>query len=458
MRIFRSLAAFLGGKYEKVFAHYFKTFSLGVRRRAVAVSVLAVLLAGLNPCYAEFGNADSQNLSQINQKLTTVNSWLSSLAQKLDHLSVIENTMKQASYAEFGNADSQNLSQINQKLTTVNSWLSSLAQKLDHLSVIENTMKQASSYLYNIRDRVALIESALNSVLDYSKSIDSTTKVMEDHLKFLRDLGYSDLAFSARDGFVTSTLTFDTMFTLPEAKNNNMFDDVFWGTSKQNNLTGFLFQASPWSASTIGPVEPGVTYSVYLRIPGKFSARPTSFSSSRFSFDDDFLFYEGSNGGKYFTSVLLQGTPNANSFDLFYLQFSWAGAVLDQSSGGGPFYASIVPLSDYVSMDNAFEDATNPGQSDANQQVSTGADQLDQIDDKVFEDINKYKGDLTFSVADWSEAAAGLSYISNIFMIIWDNAPMQPIVLSLMLGLATLLLGRGVSYAVKHRGDKEDDG
>ena len=137
MRIFRSLAAFLGGKYEKVFAHYFKTFSLGVRRRAVAVSVLAVLLAGLNPCYAEFGNADSQNLSQINQKLTTVNSWLSSLAQKLDHL-----------------------------------------------SVIENTMKQASSYLYNIRDRVALIESALNSVLDYSKSIDSTTKVMEDHLKF----------------------------------------------------------------------------------------------------------------------------------------------------------------------------------------------------------------------------------------------------------------------------------
>ena len=35
---------------------------------------------------------------------------------------------------------------------------------------------------------------------------------------------------------------------------------------------------------------------------------------------------------------------------------------------------------------------------------------------------------------------------------------MQPIVLSLMLGLATLLLGRGVSYAVKHRGDKEDDG
>ena len=97
MRVFRSLAAFFGVIHEKVFAHYFKTFSLGVRRRAVAVSVLAVLLAGLNPCYAEFGNADSQNLSQINQKLTTVNSWLSSLAQKLDHLSVIENTLKQAS-------------------------------------------------------------------------------------------------------------------------------------------------------------------------------------------------------------------------------------------------------------------------------------------------------------------------------------------------------------------------
>ncbi len=79
-------------------------------------------------------------------------------------------------------------------------------------------------------------------------------------------------------------------------------------------------------------------------------------------------------------------------------------------------------------------------------------------EDRLWQNINTYKSDISFSLDGWDDAAAGLSYVTNIFMVIWNNSPTQPIVLALMLGIAMLSIGRGVSAAVRvsHRRDKDD--
>ena len=46
----------------------------------------------------------------------------------------------------------------------------------------------------------------------------------------------------------------------------------------------------------------------------------------------------------------------------------------------------------------------------------------------------------------WLDFQSGLDYVRRIFMIIWNNSPTQVITLSLMLGLAMYLLGRGAVF------------
>lgn len=93
-----------------------------------------------------------------------------------------------------------------------------------------------------------------------------------------------------------------------------------------------------------------------------------------------------------------------------------------------------------------FEQATNPDQAQATTDVDNAASDLESFEDGIFTDINTYKADLDFSLDSWVEASAGLDYVRKIFMIIWNNSPSQIIVLSLMLGLAMYLLGRGPAF------------
>ena len=114
----------------------------------------------------------------------------------------------------------------------------------------------------------------------------------------------------------------------------------------------------------------------------------------------------------------------------------------------------------WAKEDAAMAGGVNPGQSSVNDSLSQGIVDLDDFDDQIFSDFDSYKSDLDFGLSAWGEAASGISYIGNIFMIIWENSPNQVIVLSLMLGLCGLVLGRGARLArAAHRSDRgADDG
>lgn len=98
-----------------------------------------------------------------------------------------------------------------------------------------------------------------------------------------------------------------------------------------------------------------------------------------------------------------------------------------------------------------FQQSVNPSQSQATNELQSQIDQSENFDKQVFQDVNNYIGQLDFGLTDWSDAISGISYISNVFMIIWNNSPTQIITLSLMLGVTSLLLGRGARIAGEAR-------
>lgn len=119
----------------------------------------------------------------------------------------------------------------------------------------------------------------------------------------------------------------------------------------------------------------------------------------------------------------------------------------------GVFYGGIARAPD----DYLAGSAINPDQSGLINDVDNAGQQQAQQEEQLWTNINSYKGDLTFNLDDWSEAAGGLSYVSSIFMSIWNNSPTQVIVLSLMLGIAMLSIGRGAMAAVRVSRNRRDD-
>ena len=106
-------------------------------------------------------------------------------------------------------------------------------------------------------------------------------------------------------------------------------------------------------------------------------------------------------------------------------------------------------------FEDSFSGAVNSGQAGANQEIQDNVGQLENFDNQIFTDVSDYTAQLDFGLGDWSEAAAGISYIGSIFMLIWDNSPTQVIVLSLMVGLCLLILGRGPRVAGEVRRHEE---
>ena len=109
--------------------------------------------------------------------------------------------------------------------------------------------------------------------------------------------------------------------------------------------------------------------------------------------------------------------------------------------------------------DEAYASGVNPGQSGVNDEVQQGIGQLDDFDSEIFQNVADYTSQLDFGLDDWGEAAAGITYIGSIFLMIWNNSPTQVIILSLMIGLCILLLGRGARVAgAVRRSHRDDDG
>lgn len=109
--------------------------------------------------------------------------------------------------------------------------------------------------------------------------------------------------------------------------------------------------------------------------------------------------------------------------------------------------------------DEAYASGVNPGQSGVNDEVQQGIGQLDDFDSEIFQNVADYTSKLDFGLDDWGEAAAGITYIGSIFLMIWNNSPTQVIILSLMIGLCILILGRGARVAGSvRRSHRDDDG
>lgn len=133
------------------------------------------------------------------------------------------------------------------------------------------------------------------------------------------------------------------------------------------------------------------------------------------------------------------------------LTFGDTWVALDSSGGYGCAYL-------YLVEDNSLASGINPDQSGKTDELDNIGGQQSGQEEQLWQNINTYKSDISFSLDGWDDAASGLSYVTNVFMVIWNNSPTQPIVLALMLGIAMLSIGRGVSAAVRvsHRRNKDD--
>ncbi len=141
-------------------------------------------------------------------------------------------------------------------------------------------------------------------------------------------------------------------------------------------------------------------------------------------------------------------TQLLSGFEIYGMSVSLGSAqqVTDGATAGGQQAIEDAINDNHQDTVDQFEQATNPDQAQATTDVDNAALDLESFEDGIFTDINTYKADLDFSLDSWVEASAGLDYVRKIFMVIWNNSPSQIIVLSLMLGLAMYLLGRGPAF------------
>lgn len=133
------------------------------------------------------------------------------------------------------------------------------------------------------------------------------------------------------------------------------------------------------------------------------------------------------------------------------LTFGDTWIALDSSGGYGCAYL-------YLIEDNSLASGINPDQSGKTDELNNIGGQQSGQEQQLWQNINTYKSNISFGLDGWDDAAAGLSYVTSVFMLIWNNSPTQAIVLSLMLGIAMLSIGRGVSAAVRLSHNRRDKG
>lgn len=229
----------------------------------------------------------------------------------------------------------------------------------------------------------------------------------------------------------------DVSFNLTEAA---FLSDVwysFYFSCDHIDISNFSL-VSVWSGVTVELSD--VTYnvnSVYDNVYGRFriSASDVTVASSgiKLSFDTSF----------------------SNSVRNFYGFSVWQTGDSDDDIIAAINNQTNLINQQYQDTENKFQGAVNSGQAGANQEIQDNVGQLENFDNKIFTDVSDYTAQLDFGLGDWAEAAAGISYIGSIFMLIWDNSPTQVIVLSLMVGLCLLILGRGPRVAGEVRRHEE---
>lgn len=149
----------------------------------------------------------------------------------------------------------------------------------------------------------------------------------------------------------------------------------------------------------------------------------------------------------YYCTLLELDVKEFFTYTVFHLSLASA------TGSPVPVYLGIVPAdSDYLAGNSL-----NPEQDGLSRSIDDAGRQQSQQESDMWQNINTYKSDISFGLDGWNEASNGLSYVTGVFMTVWNNSPTQPIVLSLMLGIAMLSIGRGVMAAVRVQKKRSDD-
>ena len=264
------------------------------------------------------------------------------------------------------------------------------------------------------------LDAKLNQILDALGE--------SSNLDFLGD----DALFYVRSDYFSNT--FGCSFTSDGWLDVSSWSDFGVYNWSSSNMPGYQF-------------SPG-TYLVYVMRPGGVQPDSIVFEgvdNSFYSFER--LYVSSELNPAYYFDVFLLDIKEIFSYTT--LHFHYTGSAADSL----PVYIGFAVASD----DFIAGEAVNPDQSGLIDDVDNAGQQQQQQEDQLWNNINSYKGDLTFNLDDWSEAAGGLSYVSGIFMQIWNNSPTQIIILSLMLGIAMLSIGRGAMAAVRVSRNRRDD-
>lgn len=340
---------------------------------------------------------------------------------RVSSVAVLLACMIQPSFADFTTTDSNNLSSINTKLSSVYSRLGDLLNAF--------TSSPMAINIGSIVNNTKVLAQKLDTLISKIDSLSGSSSYNPT---------FSEIIYNPADyGIYLWVNTPTTNYRYPPSDGYYSTDTV--------QVTGFTFTTADLALPIPNlPVLLADTYyTVQFSIMG--SGHVTGF---RAALNSDIYNYSEYTARGMTTFTFDVSFPQSTSPD--YL------AILGEFDLQG-----YVQLSVYPSDSAQFNLAVNPDQGQVNDSIGSAVSDLDDFDNQIFADFDKYKSDLDFGLSAWGEAAAGISYIGNIFMIIWDNSPNQVIVLSLMLGLCCLVLGRGAKLArAARRSDRggADDG
>lgn len=453
-----ALPGFFKGDFYEVSVDYIKTLFLGVRRSVVCVLSLVVLLACcVSPAYAEFDNTDSNNLSSIrtnvqniwNRINTNFNYSLLNISNQLATISTVVTGIN----TNLLNTIAGNLDYIGDRIVDVRVLLASVSSKID--TMILNQETQIQNQQTQIGNQETQIQNQETQIENENQIIDNQDRLY-DYLYEPLYGGVLDTEITASYKYFDGFQCYDgqSFFSAQEDLDTRL--PVFSVGTKFNYFT---FYVRPSTGFRSYMLVPGETYIASLVFPVdlvSFSVDRLAFNSVATEIHDvrigsaPFQQYE-----PYVYVTVFFSVSDTVPLDYFSISFNSLLTV----SYDMPFLVSFQPAPDSVYLEESFEGSVNSGQSQITNDVQSSVGQLDDFDNEIFQNVADYTAKLDFGLSSWGEAAAGISYIGSIFLMIWNNSPTQVVVLSLMIGLCILLLGRGARVAgAVRRSHRDDDG
>ena len=431
------------GDFNEMSFDYFKALFLGFRRSFPRILSMVVLLAccmNFNPAYAEFSTTDSSNLSSIRTNIQNI-------------------------WNRINTNFNYSLQNISNQLATISTVLGGINTKQD---VLNDLTRDISARLQSIDTKIdTLIQNQETQIQNQE------TQIHNQEIQIQNQDRLYDYLYEPQYGVLSQKFTLSTKYfnfsnysdqpdytgwqLTPVASDSPFF------SSFDANLYSITFASKPYGTEQINtPVLlKGSQYIISFSFPSSSAGVFDFFAYHNVrqpisNFNAETVYNAAVSDFGYLTTISFTfEAPYTAPFSA--VKFSFSEPVPLQA--GGYLMVSISPVPDQVYLEDSFGGSVNSSQSEATDQVQSSVSQLDDFDSQIFQNVADYTAQLDFGLGNWADAAAGITYIGSIFLMIWNNSPTQVVVLSLMIGLCVLLLGRGARVAgAVRRSHRDDDG